>query len=58
MEEVARLIGNLGFPIAITIYIIVRLEGVVRENTKATLENNTLIRELKILVERINGKGG
>ena len=53
MEEVARLIGNLGFPIAITMYIIVRLEGVVRENTKATLENNTLIRELKILVERI-----
>ena len=58
MEEVARLIGNLGFPIAITIYIIVRLEEVVKENTKATLENNTLIRELKILVERINGKGG
>ncbi|MBT9175646.1 MAG: hypothetical protein DDT22_01330 [candidate division WS2 bacterium] len=56
MQEIMQAVSTVGFPIAITVYIIVRLEGVVKENTKATQENNTLIRELKILVERLNGK--
>lgn len=56
MDELLKAISTVGFPIAITIYIIIRLEGVVRENTKATLEKNTLIRELKLLVSRLNNK--
>jgi len=56
MQEIISAVSNVGFPIAITIYIILRLEKIVAENTKATTENNALIRELKILVEKINGR--
>jgi len=36
--------------------VVVRLEPLVRENTLATKENNALVRELKILVQAINGR--
>jgi len=29
------LIGNVGFPIAIALFVLVRLEGTIKENTKA-----------------------
>ena len=39
MEELIPLVGNLGFPIAVSIYLLVRIEG--------KLENLTIsIREL------------
>jgi len=51
MEEVIKFISTVGFPIAIATYVVMRLEPTVKENTM-------VIRELKILVERINGRGG
>lgn len=38
MQEYINLISNVGFPIAITFFVLIRLEKVVAENTKATKE--------------------
>lgn len=47
MEELIPLIGNLGFPIAVSIYLLVRIEG--------KLENLTIsIRELSESIGKIN----
>ena len=51
MEEVTRFIANVGFPIAIATYVVMRLEPAVRENT-------IILRELKVLIQALNGKGG
>ena len=48
-DEMVKFISVTGFPIAIATYVVVRLEPIVRENTM-------VIRELKILVERLNHK--
>lgn len=56
MDEILKAVSTVGFPIVMCIYIIIKLEKVVSENTKATNENNILVRELKILVEKLNGK--
>lgn len=46
MEELVPLIANLGFPIAVSIYLLVRLEG--------KMESLTLsIRELSEVIGRI-----
>lgn len=44
--EMINLISNVGFPIAITLYILFRLEGVVKQNTNVVTENNYLIKHL------------
>jgi hypothetical protein len=38
MESVIPLISNVGFPIAISLYVLTRLEKTVQENTKAIKE--------------------
>jgi len=44
MQELINLIANVGFPIVIATYVIVRLEGTVRKNTDAI---NNLVLQLK-----------
>jgi len=56
MDEIITAISKVGFPIAMCAYLVVRLEPIIWENTKATKENNALVRELKILVQALNGK--
>ena len=56
MEEILKWIGAIGFPASLCTYVVVRLEPIVRENTLVTKENNALVRELKILVQSINGR--
>lgn len=48
MTEVTTLISNVGFPIAIALYVLIRLEKTLKENTEA-------FRELK---GHIKMKGG
>ncbi|MCK5021059.1 MAG: YvrJ family protein [Candidatus Peribacteraceae bacterium] len=43
-EEIAQLISNVGFPIAITLYLLVSQNKIIKENTKAV---NELINYLK-----------
>lgn len=47
MEEWINLISNVGFPIAITIYILMRLEKTLKHNTNAIIELSTIIKERK-----------
>lgn len=35
MEELAMLIGNFGFPVAVSIYLLVRLEGKLETLTES-----------------------
>lgn len=35
MTEIVSLIQNFGFPAAITLYVLTRLEGTVKQNTEA-----------------------
>jgi len=56
MDEIITAISTVGFPIVMCAYLVVRLEPIIWENTKATKENNALVRELKILVQALNGK--
>jgi len=44
MQEIVELISTVGFPIALSIYLIVRFEKILRKNTEAI---NTLIIRLK-----------
>lgn len=34
MDEIAKFISTVGFPIAVTSYLLFRLEGVIKEQTK------------------------
>lgn len=43
--EIISLISNVGFPIAIALYVLVRLEGTLKKNTDA-------INELKIILTK------
>lgn len=46
MEELIPLVGNLGFPIAVSVYLLVRIEG--------KLENLTIsIRELSEAISKM-----
>lgn len=38
MEELLNLIGNVGFPIAVSIYLLIRVEGQLSHLTNAILE--------------------
>jgi len=35
MDEMAGLLGNFGFPVAVSVYLLVRLEGKVEELTES-----------------------
>jgi hypothetical protein len=46
-EQLINLISNVGFPIAITIYLLVFQNKVIQENTNATKELINFLREKK-----------
>ncbi len=48
MEEILKLVGNFGFPMVVTTYLLVRLEPTIRELQKS-------ITCLTIVVARQNG---
>lgn len=35
IEEIVPIISNLGFPIAICLFVLIRMEKTIKENTKA-----------------------
>ena len=48
MDELFNLVGNLGFPIAVTLYLLIRIEGKlelltqsINQLSKTLLENHT-----------------
>jgi len=45
MESITMLISNVGFPIVIALYFILKTERVIRNNTIAITEMKTLIKE-------------
>ncbi len=45
MTELTSLISNVGFPIAIALYVLVRLEGTLKKNTEA-------INQLALIVKK------
>lgn len=47
MEEVYTQIANLGFPIVISVYLLVRIEGKLNELTKSINELSKTIANLK-----------
>lgn len=48
MEEYVNLISNVGFPIAITLFVLLRLEGTIKKNTEVIKELCIKINSLKI----------
>lgn len=44
MEELLHSIGNVGFPIVVSIYLLVRVEGKMEELTRSILELSQTIR--------------
>ena len=56
MEQVTTLIENLGFPIVLSIYLLIRFEKKIDLlNQSITALNNTIIELLKEKVENKNG---
>lgn len=47
LEELVPLFSNYGFPIGITIYLLVTRDKVISENTRAISELTTIIKERK-----------
>ena len=53
MEEIAKLISSVGFPIAIASYVIIILNKTLQENT---LILTKMIEKLESMEERLNDK--
>lgn len=47
MEEIARLISTIGFPIAVAVYCLVRLERVLTELRDELYERPCLVRPVR-----------
>ena len=47
MDEWASIIANVGFPIAITVYLLVKFEGILTKNTIAIQALTDVIRDLR-----------
>lgn len=47
MEEIINIIGNFGFPIAITVYLLVRIESKLNQLTESIHELTTAIKSMK-----------
>ena len=47
MIDIITLISNVGFPIAITVYLLVTQNKVISENTRATREMITYLKSKK-----------
>ncbi len=37
MEDLTNLVSNVGFPIAIALYVLIRLESTLKKNTEAII---------------------
>ena len=44
MEELIQIISNVGFPITVALYFMLRLDKVVKDNTEALIELKTIIK--------------
>lgn len=47
MEDIISMIGNFGFPIAITVYLLVRIESKLNQLTQSIHELTTAIKTMK-----------
>lgn len=47
MEELITIIGNFGFPIAITVFLLVRIESKLSQLTSSIHELTTAIKSMK-----------
>lgn len=47
MEDFITLIGNFGFPIAVTVYLLVRIEAKLSQLTESIHELTTAIKSMK-----------
>lgn len=48
MEDILNLIGNFGFPIAVSAYLLVRIEGKLNELTTSIMELAKVIAVLEV----------
>lgn len=46
MDELVNIIGNFGFPIAVTIYLLVRIESKLAQLTESIHELTTAIKSM------------
>lgn len=70
MEELLNAISNVGFPIAVAVYILIRIEPrlnkladlinklipIIKEDSGNTKEVKEAIGELKVEIAKLNGK--
>lgn len=50
VDEWIGLISNVGFPIAITLWFMYRMEKVINKNTESIIKNSEVIENLQITV--------
>ncbi len=48
MEEILNLVGNFGFPIAVSAYLLVRIEGKLNELSTSIMELAKVIAVLEV----------
>jgi hypothetical protein len=53
MDEIITMISQVGFPIVVAMYSLIRLEKTVQENTKVM---NIIAERLKVDTERVDTK--
>lgn len=47
MDDILNLIGNFGFPIAVAVYLLVRIEAKLNQLTESICELTTAIKTMK-----------
>lgn len=53
MSEIFTALGNFGFPIVVSIYLLVRFEKKLDDLTDVIIENNTSTKELVKAIENM-----
>ena len=70
MEEILKAVSTVGFPIAVAIYVLVRMEGkmiklndavselvpIIKEDSENTKDMKNAINCLKVEIAKINGR--
>ncbi|MGC8871034.1 MAG: YvrJ family protein [Brevinematia bacterium] len=52
-SEIVQIISNVGFPVVVALYLLVRVDKTIEKSTEALTELTKTIIELKELIERV-----
>jgi len=53
MDEWVKVVSQVGFPIAVAAYLLIRLENTIKENTQQTMKQNEAFNKMANVIDRL-----